>query len=91
MENNKNFNYGWVCSKCGKSLSPWTGVCYYCSNVQTIPIVNISAPLNWKYDSVTPTVTSSETQKNTGDFPVEPRMQDILYDEGYPTQPMGAL
>lgn len=88
---NKNMNYGWTCPRCSRTYSPFTQMCYYCNNVQTVPIVNTEGTLNWKYNSVTPTVTSTETQKNTGDFPVEPRMQDILYDEGYPTQPMGAL
>ena len=79
------------CPKCGRIISGTTLMCYYCNNVQTVPIVNTEGTLNWKYDSVTPTAPSAETHTITGDCPTEPRMQDILHDEGYPTQPMGAL
>ena len=87
MEITTNMNYGWTCPKCGRTYSPFTQMCYYCNNVQTIPVVNTEGTVNWKYN-VNP---AEAAQKNTGDFPTEPTMQDILHEEGYPTQPMGAL
>ena len=87
METNYNLNFGWTCPKCGRTYSPFTQMCYYCNDVRTMPVVNTTGTVSWKYQNDKPTADSAKA----GDFPSEPTARDILHEEGYPIEPMNII
>ena len=47
-------NYGWICSRCGRSFSPSTNMCPYCSNDSKIYYGTTATP-KWIYKEDTKT------------------------------------